>query len=110
MRSDDGRRVPRDRGCGLGETIAPLARGYADCSPSRPDLINTPSLKTWRGVRITTVGGISADGRTIVGFGINPDGFTEGWIGHMQLIPAPGAALPAMLGMPMIGWVKRRFA
>jgi uncharacterized membrane protein len=41
--------------------------------------------------------GVSADGRTIVGFGVNPLGQTEGWI---AVIPEPSVALlllPTML-------------
>ena len=51
---------------------------------------------------------------TFTGF----SGFSEGDIGNVWFnygtefnpIPAPSAALLAMIGAPMIGWVKRRFA
>ncbi len=51
---------------------------------------------------------------TFTGF----SGFSEGDIGNVWFnygtefnpIPAPSAALLAMIGVPMIGWVKRRFA
>ena len=32
----------------------------------------------------------------------------SGWIGTP--IPAPGAVVLAMLGLPLVGWIKRRFA
>ncbi len=48
---------------------------------------------------------ISADGRTIIGMGINPDGFTEAWI---AVIPEPGTGLLLGLGLAVIGAGRRR--
>jgi len=39
--------------------------------------------------------GISDDGLTIVGYGINPDGYTEGWI---ATVPEPATLLILGLG------------
>ena len=39
------------------------------------------------GWTLTQASGISADGRTIVGFGRNPRGQTEAWIAHLDLGP-----------------------
>jgi uncharacterized membrane protein len=54
------------------------------------------------GWTLTSATAISPDGRTIVGTGVNPEGFTEGWVVR---IPAPGASSGVML----IGaWVAAR--
>lgn len=42
---------------------------------------------------------ISADGRTIVGYGINPDGVFEGFV---ATVPAPATVLPMALGLIMM--------
>jgi uncharacterized membrane protein len=46
-------------------------------------------LGTWQ---LTSVAGISNDGRTIAGTGVNPDGYTEAWIARLALpVPEPAA-------------------
>lgn len=50
--------------------------------------------------------GISADGQTIVGFGVNPSGFTEGWI---ATIPEPTTVTLLGLGMLLAVPPSRRF-
>jgi probable HAF family extracellular repeat protein len=47
---------------------------------------------------------ISADGRTIVGYGINPDGFREAWVVNM---PEPGTALLLALGLSILAAHRR---
>jgi probable HAF family extracellular repeat protein len=52
---------------------------------------------------LTSATGISADGQTIVGYGINPDGHTEAWI---ATVPIPGAIW--LLGPCLISIVRSR--
>ena len=40
--------------------------------------------------------GVSADGETIVGFGLDPQGATEAWV---AVIPEPGTGLLVMIGV-----------
>jgi probable HAF family extracellular repeat protein len=47
---------------------------------------------------------VSADGRTIVGIGTNPDGDTEGWI---AVIPEPSAGLLFGLGLGVLSCRRR---
>lgn len=57
------------------------------------------------GWTLTTAIDISADGRTIVGNGVNPEGFAESWI---AVIPEPGTGLLLGLGLAAIGAGRRR--
>lgn len=48
---------------------------------------------------------VSADGRTIVGSGINPTGQIEAWI---AVIPEPGTSLLIAVGLTMLGGLRSR--
>ena len=48
---------------------------------------------------------ISADGRHLVGYGSNPDGFTEAWL---VTIPEPGTGLLLVTGLLGIAVRRRR--
>lgn len=60
-----------------------------------------PQLDGWI---LTEARAMSADGLTIAGVGINPDGITEAWI---ATIPAPGSTLALIAGSCFMG-VRRR--
>jgi probable HAF family extracellular repeat protein len=54
---------------------------------------------------------ISADGRTIVGWGANPSGQTEAWLARLEApaaVPAPPALVLAGLGALALGGYARR--
>jgi uncharacterized membrane protein len=57
-------------------------------------------LSRWE---LRTAYGISADGRTIVGYGFNPDGQSEAWIAH---IPEPSTLCLVAVGA--LALAKRR--
>jgi probable HAF family extracellular repeat protein len=57
------------------------------------------------GWTLTRVHGISDDGLTIVGEGINPNGHNEGWV---AVIPSPGSALIVVAGLWGAGARRRR--
>ncbi|MDH7570708.1 MAG: PEP-CTERM sorting domain-containing protein, partial [Armatimonadota bacterium] len=52
---------------------------------------------------------VSADGRTIVGYGRNPSGNTEAWLARLnQETQTPEPASLALLGVGVAGWLARR--
>jgi uncharacterized membrane protein len=54
------------------------------------------------GWRLESVSALSADGRTLSGWGTNPAGQTEAFV---ATVPEPGAGL---LLLPLLGWAGRR--
>lgn len=66
-------------------------------------------LSSWT---LTAANDVSADGTTIVGSGINPDGNPEGWVATLPasaLVPLPTAAASGigLLGLVLIGKFQR---
>jgi hypothetical protein len=61
------------------------------------------------GWQLSAAYGISADGLTIVGGGINPAGDAEAWRATLpNPVPLPGAVLLGALGLSIAGWQLRR--
>ena len=69
-------------------------------------LVNDLSLDL-TGWQLEQVTGISADGLTIVGTGVNPDGDDEAWIAHIP-IPEPGSLALLSLGGLLVLRKRRR--
>src|SRR5262249_39710814 len=64
------------------------------------------------GWTLTSAGGLSDDGQTIVGYGTDPAGKTEAWVARLNAVPEPASALLSLCGAASLGlaiFAKRRF-
>ncbi len=59
------------------------------------------------GWTLTSATGVSADGSTIVGEGINPDGFNEGWIAVLP-VPEPAMEWLGAAAVTSLAYLARR--
>jgi len=66
------------------------------------DFLLSMGVTGLQGWQLTEVSGISPDGLTLVGTGINPDGLMEGWVARI-----PGAPTAALFAMNLL-LVRRR--
>jgi probable HAF family extracellular repeat protein len=51
---------------------------------------------------------VSADGRWVVGYGVNPDGYTEGFLADITPVPVPTAAWLFVSALGLLGWLRGR--
>lgn len=74
------------------------------------ELLVDGGVTTLSGWNLEIAWDISADGRTIVGSGNNPNGFTEAWIATIPPIPEPSTWALAGCGLLCVAllWQKRR--
>lgn len=109
---------------GNGNTI--IGYGYSDLGQEAFIWDPVHNMRTLQSVLINDYGlgsdlmgwtlqaaqGISTDGNTIVGWGTNSHGQTEGWIvtlgAETNPVPVPGAALLGAIGLSCAGWRLRR--
>ena len=73
----------------------------------REVLINDHGLNL-TGWTLTSALDVSADGLTIVGAGINPDGFDEAWVATIPEIPEPATVSLLALGAAAMLHRRRR--
>jgi probable HAF family extracellular repeat protein len=62
------------------------------------------------GWSLTSANGISADGFTIVGNGINPSGQSEAWVANLEPIPEPLTILGSIAAIAFAAGFERKFS
>jgi len=97
-------------GCGFSAlSVQPFIWDEANGMRSLEDLLTGEYGLDLTGWSLKEATGISADGLTIVGWGLDPDNRIEGWIATLpNPVPLPGAVLLGSLGLVSSGLYLRR--
>ena len=96
--------VGQDRDPSSGNLVAAFWRGGAAYSlSSYLEQNGATGLSGWT---LTTAGSVSGNGSTVVGYGIDPAGYREGFVATIN--PAPEPATIAVLGLSMAALLRKR--
>ena len=76
---------------------------------SLQDVLQTVYGLNLTGWTLTSATGISEDGSVIVGYGIDPAGYTEAWLAKINPVPLPPAVWLFGSGLVGLAIIRRRF-